>query len=72
MSDSHVRCPNCGGKAHSRGGLSGHEAHHASHMAHNSYHHASPGMALLILGAAAVKALSPKQFTCTRCGHAFR
>jgi hypothetical protein len=73
MSDSHVQCPKCGSnKAHCRGGLSGHAAHHASHMAHNSYHHGSPGMALLTLGAAAVKALSPKKFTCHACGHEFR
>jgi hypothetical protein len=40
-------------------------------MAHRSYHHGSPGMALFTLGAAVAKALSPKQFTCTSCGHEF-
>lgn len=72
MSDSYVRCPRCGGKAQSRGGLGGHEAHHASHMAIHGFHHGSPGMALLTLGAAMVKALAPKWHTCRRCKHEFR
>jgi hypothetical protein len=69
---SFKRCPKCSGDAKSSGGLSGHEAHHASDMAHHNFQHGNPALGVLVIGAAMVKALLPKKYTCSRCRHEFR